>query len=273
MLEPTFKLSYNGGPVSKLNELIEQREKWLHEGYKDAMTATAITALTSIRAATRPWKGEVATGKFCAVFRRADIHPAFFGRHHRRCFRAGRFPRKDAPRVDLGRHCVQLVPPGDRAWRQASVWRVEISKDRVERWPKQPAEFFVVALAEDSVRAYLDRRFARIAKRQAGLARSVLGVAMAKLSTRPPASEKAGEHVRKIADKHAVAATSDTGDTFSVHVESNLSYAMDAVKGGRAGVDDALKRAANRIAGMISHKANLPLEEKMPTPFPEVRRR
>ncbi len=274
MIEPSVKMSYNGGPMEKLNELIEKRKKWLGETYKDAITATAITALTSIRAATRPYSGIVGTGFFCSVIRRNDVHPAFTGAGHVRCFRVGRFPRRNAHRVDLGSRCVQLVPPGDNlSWRQASVWKVTVSKERVERWRHQPLEFHVAAMGEDSVRAYLERRFGHIAERQGGLARTVLGVAMAKISTRPPANEKAGRHVKQIVQKYAVATQRDSGESFSVHVESNLSYATDALKGGSGAVDAALKSAANRIAGMIRHKAGASLDEDLSTPFPEVKRK
>lgn len=271
MITPTLNMTYGGKPMEVLNRLLEAREKWLYEGYKDATVATAITALTSIRAATKPWEGKIGMGFFCTVTRRDDVHPAFCG--HRRCIREGRFRRKGAPRVDLGRNCVQLVPPGDMMWPQASVFRVEITDEQHERWPKQPVLFYVVAMSEAAVKSYLERRFKNIANRQSGLAKTVLGVAMAKLSTRPAANEKAGAHVHAIAEKYGVVAQSDSGDRFSVRVESNLSYAVDAVKGGQAGVADALKRSANRIAGMINHKVGLPLEEKLTTPFPEVKRR
>ena len=59
MIEPVVKMTYNGGPLDKLNELIEKRQKWLGETYKDAIVATAITALKSIRAATRVSRGKV----------------------------------------------------------------------------------------------------------------------------------------------------------------------------------------------------------------------
>lgn len=274
MIESTINLTYDGGPISKLNELIEKRQKWLGETYKDAIVATAITALASVRAATRPYCGKIASGFVYSITRRDDVHPSFFGTGHARCFRSGRFPRHGAHRVDLGKRCVQLVPPGnDLSWRQSSVWTVNVAKERAERWMHQPLQFHVVAMSEGSVRSYLEKRFGHIAERQGGLARTVLGVAMAMISTRPPASEKAGAHVRQIAQKYAVATQRDSGDTFAVHVESNLSYAIDALKGGASAVDAALKSAANRITGMIVNKAGARLDENLTTPFPEVKRR
>ena len=274
MIEPTLKITYDGGPISKLNELIEKRQKWLGETYKDAIVATAITALQSIRKGTKYYRGEVAEGWICAVTPRRDVHPSFYGAGHCRCFREGRFPRRNAKRVNLGTACVQLVPPGaDLSWRQAGVWKVELSKERAERWRFQPILFHVAAMSEDSVKSYLRKRYGHIADRQKGLARAVLGVAMAQLSTRPPANEKAGKHVAKIAKRYSVVSQADSGNTFSVHIESNLSYAVGALEGGAASVDAALKSAANRIAGMIRNKAGARLDENLSTPFPEVKRK
>ncbi len=276
MLEPTFKLSYNGGPVSKLNELIEQRQEWLHEGYRDATIATAITALQSIRAATKirkPAKRLDYFGVRVSVVQRHDVHTSHI-RGGARCYRSG--PRdashKNAPRINLGQHCVQLCPPGARAWHRCNVYHVTLSAKQAERWPMQPVEFDVVSETQDGAISYLEKRFRHIADRESGLARHVLTLAMQKLSTRPTKSE-VGAAARKSAGRWLDINVTDGDLSFRVSIRDNLSWAMDAVKGGQAGVDDALKRAANRIAGMISHKANLPLEEKLPTPFPEVRRR
>lgn len=58
-----------------------------------------------------------------------------------------------------------------------------------------------------------------------------------------------------------------------MHVESNLAYALDAVKGRAAGIDSALKSAANKIVGIIKHKAGARLDENLRTPFPEVKKK
>jgi len=70
-----------------------------------------------------------------------------------------------------------------------------------------------------------------------------------------------------------VAVRRDSGDNLSLHIESNIEYAVLAVEGRQTGIDNALKSAANRIAGMINHKANMPLGTKLATPFPEVKRK
>lgn len=52
-ITPKFK----GGGLDKLNELIQRRMKDTKEGYKDAVVATAIMAIQSVRKGTRRFKG------------------------------------------------------------------------------------------------------------------------------------------------------------------------------------------------------------------------
>jgi len=276
MIATEVKATWNKQPLSVLNKMIEKRKKWFHETHKDAVAAIAINALKSIRAITNTFVGKDTVrigGDDIKLVERNDIHPSFYGSSKTRCFRSGSRNSHNAPRVDLGSHCVQLVPPSQQAWQDAKVWRVQLSNERAERWPKQPITFHVVALTYDSVVSYLEKRFGKIAARQGGLARHVLTLAMRKLSTLPPKIEKQGAHVGKVANKFSYVASQDAGDNYSVHVESNLCYAVSAVKGGLAGIQNALKSAANKIAGLIRHRIGDDLDKELSTPFPEVKRR
>lgn len=276
MIATEVKATWNKQPLDVLNKMIEKRKKWFHETHKDAVAAIAINALKSIRAITNTFAGKETVmigGNHIKLSERNDVHPSFYGSSKKRCFRSGSRNSHNAPRVDLGSHCVQLIPPSLLAWKDAKVWRVQLSKERAERWPKQPITFHVVALTYDSVVSYLEKRFGRIAARQGGLARYVLTLAMRKLSTKPQAIDKQGAHVSKIGGKYSYVASQDTGDDYSVHVESNLSYAVSAVKGGLAGIQNALKSAANKIAGLLKHRIGDDLDKELSTPFPEVKRR
>lgn len=53
-ITPKFK----GGGLDKLNELIQRRMADMKEGYRDAVVATAIMALTSVRKSTKRFKGK-----------------------------------------------------------------------------------------------------------------------------------------------------------------------------------------------------------------------
>lgn len=276
MIAPTIKATYNSQPLDVLNKLIEKRQKWLNESAKDSVVATAITALRSIRAATTTHFGKKKISlpsTDIVITRKTDVHPSFSGKKHKRCFRAGSTISRNAPTVDLGKHCVQLVPPSSSLWKSAQVWSVKLSNERHERWSKQPIQFYVVATSFDAVLSYLQKRFGRIADRQAGLARTVLSKIMMKLSTHPPAQDKTGVHAQAAANKYTVVNQTDTGDSIVVHVESNLMYAVSAVKGGIAGIQNALKSAANKVFGVIKHKVGSSLTNELTTPFPEVKRR
>ena len=53
-----------------------------------------------------------------------------------------------------------------------------------------------------------------------------------------------------------------------------MDYAKLALKGGDAAINQALMKAANKIASTINKKAEkLLLFEKIETPFPEIRQK
>ena len=65
------------------------------------------------------------------------------------------------------------------------------------------------------------------------------------------------------------------GKGFELTIHDKLGYSVAALRGGRSAVDVALMKAANKIAGRITQhlKAHGNLDEAVPTPFPEVKRR
>lgn len=88
----------------------------------DSVVATAITALRSIRAVTSTHYGKkkiMIPSADIVIARRTDVHPSFSGSSRQRCFRAGSKSARNAQKVDLGQHCVQLVPPSTMLWKSA----------------------------------------------------------------------------------------------------------------------------------------------------------
>lgn len=64
------------------------------------------------------------------------------------------------------------------------------------------------------------------------------------------------------------------GSTFSLTAFDLLDYAKLALKGGDGAINQALMKAANKIASVINKKAErLLLFEKLDTPFPEVKQK
>jgi hypothetical protein len=60
---------------------------------------------------------------------------------------------------------------------------------------------------------------------------------------------------------------------YTLNLADRLNYAVDALKGGRASVDLALKKAANKTAGILAKVAEKKFGEKISAPFPEVKGR
>jgi hypothetical protein len=59
MVVPVVDMTYNGKPVEVLMQLIDKRRKILGELGRDAVIATAITVLKSLRAQTKRFKGKL----------------------------------------------------------------------------------------------------------------------------------------------------------------------------------------------------------------------
>ena len=200
----------------------------------------------------------------------SGLHPSF-RKDRTRCIRIG--TGRHAPEANLGRHCAQRVPPG-AGWQKAKVYRVHLSPDLLQRWNRQAEWSYVVALTEKDVADWLKQRFGAIAKRNSGLASHVLSLAMQRISTRAPAAGSIGGRAKRIGDSWVKVETTDTGDSYSVRITDNLSYAVDAVNGGDSGIETALKSAANRVNAMIRNRIGAgKFDESWRTPFPEVKRK
>ena len=59
MVVPVVTMDYNGKPLDVLNDLIRKRSELLGKSLRDSVVATAITALKSIRAQTKRYKGRL----------------------------------------------------------------------------------------------------------------------------------------------------------------------------------------------------------------------
>ena len=190
-----------------------------------------------------------------------NVYPSYAsggGGHSRRCFRIG---ARNGARYDLPGPVVQLV------------YKYQLSDDLLARWPHQRRQQFVVALDDPAFESYLSKRFGKIARTNMGAAKFALGVAMAKVSTRPVKMALGGKNAARTADRFTEVRVVDAGDAYTVRVVDSLSYAASALKGGASAVGTAMKKAANGVAGRLRKAACAPLREQLRTPFPEVMRR
>lgn len=196
----------------------------------------------------------------------ASLTPGYKGKSHTRCLRG-----RDGHEY-WNQHIVQLVPPTER-WQDAHVYVVHLTDEQRERWPCQPQIYWVVAMAERGVASYLAHRYGEIARRHEGMARAALGRLSHKIST-AGREERAAPHAQTVADRETFVVERVQGDRYILDVRDNISFAQLAVRGGAIGVQIAMKKAANKIAGLIQHTCRkILLPGELPTPFPEVRRR
>lgn len=199
-----------------------------------------------------------------------NIEPSFSKTTGKRCFRIG---GRRGPRLDkLPLPCVQLVPPGHRGWQRSVVYQVSVAPELRARWPKQPPNFYVCAEDAGAVHKYLDKRYGNIARRHMGTAHLVLTDAMAAVSTRPP-SGRVGAHASDISKRVLKMFSTDGAEVYTITVKDELVYAVSALRNGRATIEVAYKRAANRVAGMLRHFGGHLLDKDLQTPFPEVKRK
>lgn len=253
----------SGKSLEELSRLIALRAVRLGELTRDAVIAAAIDVLISLRAATGDARKTKSTKP--QVASRGDLFPSFYrdGGMIRPCLRQG---SRRGPRTNI----YFRIDPSAANLRTARVFSVTPEHERLKPY----------CLVADSARAAVDFEDRRAMKRielKGGLAKTALGIAMAKLSTRNADSDSPAL-ARTLASNlsHVTVYGSGTGSgDFGLSYSSELDYAIAALDGGAAGVDAAMQKAANKIAGLINHAAHAAgdLEHDIPTPFPEVKKR
>lgn len=269
MVSVKIKTSFGtNGTINTLARIIGERMKLLNETAWDSVAACAIDALKSIRAATLVAKKSSAkvtvkndTSLICSITTK--------GEYKRLCIRYKTSKEKYS---------------GDE--KQIFIGRGEIKRQHVYRftdeYSKNKQSYLIVAdnisMAKQMAKRIVQRRILRYA----GLAKKAIGQLMHKTATinvsdtpDPIVDDVAKSNTSKL---ESVQKTSD-GGIYKLTLTDNLRYALDAVKGGRAGVDTALKKSMNKIVATINRKVfkrsdgGFLSTKPIPTPFPSLRRR
>lgn len=264
----TFEAHWAGNkPLSVLQDLIAKREQFLkNETTENAVVATAINVLSSLKPQTKVARKEAADG---------DFEVRWCGESG---WRGGKGNRRRAPIVNG--HRVKDVFPVNNMYGlngTGNLYRVTLTNKNI--WPKVAKNapvYYVMAPDATVARKFAVARVNRALKRESGLARGVIGYAQAKASNRPM-SDAGAAIVNKGALIATAAKVTTGGDgrgagSFWFQFEDELNYSMRALKGDVAAIDIAMMKAANRTAGLINHLAGFDLDEQIPTPFPEVKR-
>lgn len=238
MVAVDISADYDGALLSVLSDLIRDRQKYLGESAADAVIATGIDALNSLRALTR-------------------VAPRTI-------------PRRD---VRWGKSDPQYITSARGSFRRTVVTRWRNGRRvNIVKWKK--VEGTTRRGKPRVTSADLRRAFDAWGKvKNSGLARRALGIAMNRLSTRQVKDERADMRLARIAAANVMVRKTDTGGSFMLQIRDGLGYAVQALQGGPASIDLALKRAANKIAGRLCKVAERKFGERVSTPFPEVKGR
>lgn len=262
----TVAATWAGGrPLAELRRLVQRRQLWLGESAKDAVVATAIDALVSLRSLTRRAKpGRVGKPRVTP----SALVPSFTGgRNPRRCLRvAGKAGGRNRAAKYGGKERVKWLTP-------KSVKAADLRAFLVGTEHKAVKPYLVVAESAAAAAAFERRAAGHRVRRFGGLAKWAFGVAMRALSTRNVSDGVNAETDAAASRLSEVRKYKDGSGGYAVRVIDGLAYAADALRGGTGAVDLALMRAANKIAGRLAHRFGDALGPDFSTPFPEVKRR
>lgn len=250
-----------GGTVAALERVMQQRSRILKETAKDAVIATAIDVLVSLRAATRSAKKRKTFKS--KIEELPGLHPGFTGGPaQRRCLR-----RKDGTRYETNLR-VRYLTRSKEDGKRSKVYKVTPEHEKMP-------PYLVAALSKKAVKDLENSRGRRRVHQYGNLAKWAHGAAMKSLSTRNVSDDLTAE-ARAAGQKLSHVKKTEGGfnsGTFAVEVLETLDYAIAALRNGSATIDLSMQKAANKIAGRLMHIMNEAgkLDKDLAIPFPEIR--
>lgn len=257
-MEHTLEATYEGKPLSVLNELIQKRSQILKESVRDATAAVGINALNSIRSATLDARKKK---KFDIKVEDTGWYAGFSKTLNSMCVRDGILPTSN--RID-GLKKVVYLTHGIKKQSQRHVFKVTQEKTQIE-------PFYVACATSQIAMDYALKATKHRINDYGTLAKNALGVAMHKLAGTSKLEGSAKSQAS--ASKVATVEVHDGDGDYSVRITDELEYGTDAVKGGESAIETALMKAANKVAGTLKRFASSDLKDTLTTPFPEVKKR
>lgn len=243
--------------------------KYLHESSRSSVSATAIQVLRGLRTVTKVAKP---SNIKVEVTKDNSIYPSCTTVSKRKvfCLRHSGSNQKysgDERIVKDGRinfknlHCYRFTDEGG----------------------KKAVSYIVIASSMSEAKAKAKKIVTRRAMRYSGLAKRALSILMFKTNTQrvndgvlnPRVEGKASE----VTGKREILVKSGDGRSgkYGLVLDDALKYALKAIKGGKATVDQQMKKAMNKVVSVINHKLKNSNDffgtKKLDTPFPEVKQR
>ena len=106
------------------------------------------------------------------------------------------------------------------------------------------------------------------------MAKRALGKLAHRISANEQDNTRATARAERVAGEKTFVIERVTGNKYVLDIHDKLMFAELAVRGGKYGIQLAMKKAANKVAGYIQHTCKkILLPGELPTPFPEIRRR
>ena len=257
MLTADCKVSWGTSrPLSALTDLLQARQKWLKESAKDAVIATAIDVMVSLRALTRSAKNKRSSRP--VVVRRADLDASYYG--------GRRSPRRTLRTAGGARFAAKRVK-----WFSHGIKDADLKVYLVKPEHAQVKPYLVVAENVSRAKEFERKASVRRMRQYGNLAKWAFGVSMNKLSTRNVHDNVTGE-ARQAGSRLSFVWKGGDDRVYEVAMSDRLDYAADALRGGIGAVDMACMKTANKVAGRLMHRFGDMLGPDFRTPFPEVMR-
>lgn len=259
----TITAEVDGRPLAELSRLITIRSQWLGESARDSVRATAVTFLQSLRTLTKTAKKN---GEKIELTPSNMLVPSFrrWGGKSRPCLRVGKNGNTYTPMKGTR----VIYADGLVNFAAQKVYTANITRGEGDR--RKTYRYVVVASSKSSASRAVRRANAKRIASWRGLARAAVSALIRKAGGNSTTSGKIGAK----ANDNAKVTPRGAGNSFSLTILDNLSYAECAVKGGKSGITLALQRACNKAASVINRRcADLLDFRPLPIPFPEVRQR
>ena len=260
----TFEATWGESkPLQELERLTEKRMALMRENSHDAAVATLINTLVSLRATTRRAMPAKKTKVVVEAVNQYIPSASKRGGKFQRCLRT-----RDGVHI-TGIRRLRWETHG-MPFRDLRVFRITPEHATVKP--------YLIVAPSAAVAEGFEQKCAKRRKDNYGeLAKTALGIAMAKISTKNVPTRS---FARVSASRIAAVVQTQSGDYLTIEARDMLDYAVPALPNGRADVNTALMKAANKTQSILVQYLNKYGSQFFgdaanigPTPFPEVLKR
>lgn len=249
----------NGLTPELMSQILEIRQRELNQTAEQAVKATAIGILKSLRARTRQAK----QGKTRAEILDTGFYGGWSNEKNRPVARSGVSPYSSEVAFDNLKVAPNTYVKGV-SQKDRHIYQIVNEKGK---------RYYLIARDAGVAEKYETlKRNGRI-KRLGGLAKRALTFGMVKIAAKPQEGRTTAD-IEKVVNRLAVEVRMQySGKVFSLDFEDKLNYCIGALQGGRSDVDTSIKSALNSTIGYINKKvarnANI-FTKKYEIPFPEL---